>query len=91
MPLALGVNHNIEAMNTRRHMNVNGSDLGTRLERLSSGMRINGADDGKIVTDYRRHVAWQSAEEPGGYEQDNVDFILGFDCGLLEADHADAH
>ena len=52
---------------------------------------INGADDGKIVTDYRRHVAWQSAEEPGGYEQDNVDFILGFDCGLLEADHADAH
>lgn len=45
MPLALGVNHNIEAMNTRRHLNVNNADLGTRLERLSSGMRLNGADD----------------------------------------------
>lgn len=45
MPLALAVNNNISSMNTQRHMNINNGDLGTRLERLSSGLRINGADD----------------------------------------------
>jgi len=45
MPLALAVNHNMSSMNTQRHMNINNGDLGTRLERLSSGLRINGADD----------------------------------------------
>ena len=43
--MALRVFNNIEALNTQRHMNLNSKDLGTRLERLSSGMRINGADD----------------------------------------------
>ncbi|MDP6776097.1 MAG: flagellin, partial [Candidatus Latescibacteria bacterium] len=43
---ALIVNHNIMAINTRRHMGLNGRDLSTSLERLSSGLRINrGADD----------------------------------------------
>ena len=43
---ALIVNHNIMAINTRRHMGLNGKDLSTSLERLSSGLRINrGADD----------------------------------------------
>ncbi len=41
----LNVNHNVAAMNVRQHMNINNGDLGTRLERLSSGLRINGADD----------------------------------------------
>ncbi len=45
MPLALAVNNNIESINTRRHLNINNSDLGMRLERLSSGLRINGAED----------------------------------------------
>jgi flagellin len=42
---ALNVNNNISAINVRRHLNINSSDQGTRLERLSSGMRINNADD----------------------------------------------
>lgn len=45
MALTLNVYHNIASMNTRRHMNLNSKDLGTRLERLSSGLRVNGADD----------------------------------------------
>jgi len=38
----------------------------------------------KIVTDYRRHTAWRTPADPGGYEQDNVDFVTGFDCSLLK-------
>ncbi len=43
---ALVVNHNIMAINTGRHLKINNRGLGTNLERLSSGLRINrGADD----------------------------------------------
>ena len=43
---ALVVNHNILAINTQRHLGNNSRGLATRLERLSSGLRINrGADD----------------------------------------------
>lgn len=45
MALTLDVMNNIAAINTRRHMSSNNRELGTRLERLSSGLRINGADD----------------------------------------------
>ena len=44
MPIRLG--NNITAMNAMRHMNNNSADFTTRVERLSSGLRINrGADD----------------------------------------------
>jgi flagellin len=42
---ALNVNNNISAMNVRKHLNMNSGDQSTRLERLSSGMRINSAED----------------------------------------------
>ena len=45
MALSMNVNTNITAMNTHRHLGVNNRDLGTRLERLSSGLRINSAAD----------------------------------------------
>jgi flagellin len=45
MALTLNVNNNIAAINTQRHMSSNNNDLGTRLERLSSGVRINSAAD----------------------------------------------
>ncbi len=45
MALTMNVNNNISALNTHRHMGANSKDLSTRLERLSSGMRINNADD----------------------------------------------
>lgn len=45
MPNALNVNHNIAALNVRRHLNTNSGDQSTRLERLSSGMRINSSED----------------------------------------------
>jgi flagellin len=41
----LVVNHNIMAMNTQRHLGINNRSLGTSLERLSSGLRINRAAD----------------------------------------------
>jgi len=45
MALTFGINNNIAAINTRSHLNFNNRDLGMRLERLSSGMRINSAKD----------------------------------------------
>lgn len=43
---ALVVNNNIMAINTNRQLKINNGGLGTNLERLSSGLRINrGADD----------------------------------------------
>jgi len=43
--MPLRVNTNIPALNVRRIMNINNRDLKTRIERLSSGMRINRAAD----------------------------------------------
>lgn len=43
--MPLRVNHNIAAINTRRQLNLNQKDLNLRLERLSSGLRINRAAD----------------------------------------------
>ena len=45
MAHALNVNNNISAINVRRHLNANSGDQSTRLERLSSGMRINSSED----------------------------------------------
>ena len=44
--MPMRINHNIIALNGQRHLGINGKDLSTRLERLSSGLKINrGADD----------------------------------------------
>ena len=43
--MPLRINNNIAAMNARRRMGSNFRDLGVRLERLSSGLRINRAAD----------------------------------------------
>ncbi|MCZ6635614.1 MAG: flagellin [bacterium] len=43
--MPLRVNTNIPALNTRRILNINNRDLKTRIERLSSGLRINRAAD----------------------------------------------
>jgi len=43
--MSLRINSNIQAMSTAHTLGANNKDLGTRLERLSSGMRINGAVD----------------------------------------------
>ena len=43
--MPLRVNSNIAAINARRHINANQRDLNLRLERLSSGPRLNRAGD----------------------------------------------
>ena len=43
--MPLRVNNNIAALNSRRHLNANNRVLNTRLERLSSGLRVNRAAD----------------------------------------------
>ena len=43
--MALRINNNIAAINARRRMGANFRDLNTRLERLSSGLRVNRAAD----------------------------------------------
>jgi hypothetical protein len=44
---------------------------------------INGDDMTRVEHEYKRHVAYRSAKEPGGYEPLNVRFIREFDCKLL--------
>lgn len=41
----LNINTNISALNAQRNLNKNQATLGTTLQRLSSGLRINGAKD----------------------------------------------
>lgn len=43
--MSLRVNNNIAAINARRQLNSNNRDLNLRLERLSSGLRVNRAAD----------------------------------------------
>lgn len=43
--MPLRVNNNITAINTRRQLTINNSELSKRIERLSSGLRINRAAD----------------------------------------------
>ncbi len=43
--MPLRVNNNISALNSRRMLNKNNRDLSVRLERLSSGLRVNRASD----------------------------------------------
>jgi flagellin len=43
--MPLRINTNIPSVNVRRIMNINNRDLSTRIERLSSGLRINRAAD----------------------------------------------
>ncbi len=43
--MPLRINNNIAALNARRNMNANFWDQGLRLERLSSGLRVNRAAD----------------------------------------------
>lgn len=43
--MPLRVNTNVPAINVRRILNINNRDLSTRIERLSSGLRINRAAD----------------------------------------------
>ena len=37
-----------------------------------------------VVEDYKRHVAFESSERPGGYEESNVRFIRNFDLDILD-------
>ena len=39
------INHNMNALNAHRNMNVNNTAAGKSMEKLSSGLRINGAAD----------------------------------------------
>ena len=44
--MAVRVNHNLASLNVSRHLGIHTRNLGTRVERLASGLRINrGADD----------------------------------------------
>ena len=36
-----------------------------------------------IAAEYRYHVSYKSGEQPGGFEQGNLDFIRDFDPNLI--------
>ena len=44
---------------------------------------VNGASEDRVLSSYRKHVGWRSQHVPGGYEQENMDFIKAFDCERL--------
>jgi flagellin len=44
--MAMSINHNISAINTRRTLNTSSSAMGKSLQKLSSGYRINVGSDG---------------------------------------------
>ena len=44
---------------------------------------LNGDDADTIAAAYKRHTSYRGAEEPGGFEQENLDFVQAFDCALL--------
>lgn len=45
---------------------------------------INGEPMEQIEKTYKRHTAYRSEKEPGGFEPLNLRFIREFDCGLLK-------
>ncbi len=45
---------------------------------------LNQTDMAVIERDYKRHVGWRSAEQPGGFESENIGLISSFDCTLLK-------
>ena len=45
---------------------------------------VNGTSLQTLEDDYKRHVAWRSSADTGGYEAENVAFIKEFDCSLLK-------
>lgn len=44
---------------------------------------INRADPAIVAAHYKRHVAYRDQQDPGGFEQRNLDFIEHFDCSLI--------
>jgi hypothetical protein len=45
---------------------------------------INGESMEQVEKTYKRHTAYRSEKEPGGYEELNLRFIREFDCRLLK-------
>lgn len=41
------------------------------------------ASDAEVEVAYKHHVGWRSAQDPGGFEAENLTFIRSFDCALL--------
>lgn len=44
---------------------------------------INGVGPELIERQYKLHTAYRSADETGGFEKENVEFVQRFDCSLL--------
>ena len=63
--MPLRVNNNIAAINSRRQLNINNRDLGMRLERLASGLRVNRAADDAAGLSVREGMRAELAG-PGG-------------------------
>ena len=43
--MALTINTNVVSINAQRNLSLSGSQLGTAMQRLSSGLRVNSAKD----------------------------------------------
>src|SRR5512139_4138550 len=43
--MAMTINTNVQSLNAQRNLTTNSASLGTSLQRLSSGLRINSAKD----------------------------------------------
>ncbi len=44
---------------------------------------LNSEDAETIAAHYKHHVGYHGPGDPGGFEQENLDFVMSFDCSLL--------
>jgi hypothetical protein len=45
---------------------------------------FGGQSEAEIEAEMKAHSAYRSPQQPGGYEPDNLSFVMGFDCRWLE-------
>ena len=44
---------------------------------------FNNASLNKVVQEYKKHAAWMSKDVPGGFKQENIDFIKDYPCEMI--------
>jgi flagellin len=80
------INHNMGALNANRNMNINSTNAGKSMEKLSSGMRINRAGDdaaGLAISEKMRGQI-RGLDQASANAQDGISLIQTAEGGLNE-------
>ncbi len=63
--MAMTINTNVVSINAQRNLSLSGSQLGTAMQRLSSGLRVNSAKDDAAGLAIAERMNAQSRSGPG--------------------------